>query len=117
MLETTGEVVGLRMVSEKQTLQANGHDVLYVWIEAVDSEGHVVPDATIPVIVKVEGCGTLAGLGTGNPVTDEDYTDNKTVTYHGRALAIIRSGYEEGEVNMTVEADGLLPQNCHFQLV
>ncbi len=107
----------LRLKPEKQTLQADGHDVLYVWIEAVDREGRVVPDATVPVNVKVEGSGTLAGLGTGNPITDEDYTDNETVTYHGRALAIIRSGYEKGETALSVATEGLVGDSVKIIII
>lgn len=55
-------------------------------------------DAAIPLRVKVEGCGVLAGFGSANPVTDEDYTDEKTVSYRGRTMAILRSGYESGEI-------------------
>ena len=117
VLETTGEPVGLRLKPEKQTLQADGHDVLYVWIEAVDRDGRVVPDAAVPVNVKVEGYGTLAGLGTGNPITDEDYTDNETVTYHGRALAIIRSGYEKGETALSVAAEGLAGDSAKIKIL
>ena len=117
VLKTTGEPVGLRLKPEKQILQADGHDVLYVWIEAVDSDGRVVPDATVPVNVKIEGSGTLAGLGTGNPITDEDYTDNETVTYHGRALAIIRSGYEKGETALSVAAEGLAGDSVKIKII
>ncbi|MBR4344477.1 MAG: DUF4982 domain-containing protein [Lachnospiraceae bacterium] len=116
ILETTGEPVGLRLTPEKKAMQANGHDVLFMWIEAVDSDGRVVPDAAVPVNVKVEGSGTLAGLGTGNPITDEDYTDNETVTYHGKALAIIRSGYEKGETALSVASEGLAGDSAKIKI-
>ena len=59
------------------------------------------------ILVKVEGCGVLAGFGSANPVTDEDYTDEVTVSYRGRAMAIIRSGYESGTVRVEVSAEGM----------
>jgi len=49
----------------------------------------------------------LAGFGSANPVTDEDYTDNEAVSYRGTAMAIIRAGYEAGEVTFTVSGDGM----------
>ena len=58
----------------------------------------------------------LAGFGTGNPVTDEDYTDKETITYRGRALAILRAGYEAGETVLTVRAEGLPEASCSVKI-
>ena len=86
-------------------MRADGHDVICVGIELRDKDGIVVPDAAVQLKVKVEGCGVLAGFGSANPVTDEDYTDEETVSYRGRAMAIIRSGYESGTVRVEVSAE------------
>ena len=51
------------------------------------------------------GAGTLAGFGSANPVTDENYTAGSFTTYQGRALAVVRAGYETGEIFLTVKAD------------
>ena len=67
----------------------------------------VTPDASVPLRIEVEGCGVLAGFGSANPVTDEDYTDAFTASYRGRAMAIIRSGYESGEVRVEVSVAGM----------
>ena len=40
-------------------------------------------------------------------MNDEDYTDECTVSYRGRAMAIVRSGYEKGPVTVEVSADGM----------
>lgn len=58
----------------------------------------------------------LAGFGTGNPVTDEDYTDKETITCRGRALAILRAGYEAGETVLTVRAEGLPEASCSVKI-
>ena len=115
VLETSGEAIGLRLVPEKQSMRADGHDVLYVGIEVVDGHGRVVPDAAVTLKARVEGCAILAGFGTGNPITDEGYTDTETTTYRGRALAVLRSGYEKGEAAVIIEADGFSAQTFHFQ--
>ena len=107
VLVTTGEVVALAITSEKAEMKADGHDLIYVNIELWDKDGKVVPDAAVPLNVKVDGCAVLAGFGSANPVTDEDYTNASTVSYRGRAQAIIRSGYESGNVNVEVSAEGM----------
>lgn len=106
-LETTGVPSGIRLIPERFDAIADGHDVIYVAIEIVDRNGHVVPDAEVALKAKVAGVCTLAGFGSGNPVTEEDYTDASAVTYRGRAMAILRSGYEEGSCILTVEAENI----------
>jgi beta-galactosidase len=107
VLVTAGEPDEIVLLPEKSEMRADGHDVICVEIEVRDKEGRVVPDATLTLSVKVEGCGVLAGFGSANPVTDENYTDEFTVSYRGRAMAIIRSGYESGPVRVEVSVEGI----------
>ena len=88
-------------------MNADGHDLIYVNIEIQDPNGILVPDAEVALTASVEGTGVLAGFGSGNPKTDENYTDNNTVSFRGRATAIIRSGYEAGKVRFTVSGEML----------
>lgn len=96
VLQTTGEPVRLVLTPEKQEMAADGHDVMYVGIAVVDEDGRVVPDAEPELTAEYSGAGYLAGFGTGNPITEENYTDNSTTAYRGQAMAVIRSGYEPG---------------------
>lgn len=106
-LETSEEPAGVVLTPEKTLMKADGHDVIYVGIDVVDGKGRPVTDAEINLSARIEGAGVLAGFGTGNPVTEEDYTDNLTKTFRGHATAIIRSGYEEGPVKLVIGAEGL----------
>ena len=106
-LETAGPAVRLRLVPEKTVMKADGNDLAYVEIQAEDERGNVVPDAAIPLTAQVTGPAELMGFGSANPVTDEDYTDRETVTWRGRALAILRPDREAGEVRLTVSGEGI----------
>ena len=64
-------------------------------------------DGGIPLTAQIAGPAELMGFGSANPVTDEDYTDRETVTWHGRALAILRPDREAGEVRLTVTGKGM----------
>ncbi len=107
VLMTTGKPAVISLIPEKLEMKADGHDLIYAKIEIRDKDGHLVPDASVPLKVQVNGCASLAGFGSGNPITDEDYTNEYTTSYRGRAMAIIRSGYESGLVNVEVSADGM----------
>jgi len=107
VLDTTGAPAKISLLPEKTEMRADGHDLIYVGIELKDEKGNLVPDASVPLKVQVEGSAVLAGFGSSNPVTEEDYTNECTVSYRGRAQAIIRSGYEKGTVKVTVYAEGM----------
>ncbi|MCR5329868.1 MAG: DUF4982 domain-containing protein [Lachnospiraceae bacterium] len=113
-IETTGPAAAIRITAEKDCMCADGHDVIFAAAEVVDSEGRPVPDAGVCLKATVEGCGKLAAFGSGNPVTQEDYTDGETTTFNGRALAVIRSGYEGGSLTLKVEAEGLTGARANF---
>ena len=106
-LTTAGEPARIALVPEKTAMQADGHDLIYVGIEILDRNGVPVPDATAALKTETAGCASLAAFGSGNPVTEEDYTAPCTVTYRGRATAVLRAGYERGTVRLRVSAEGL----------
>ena len=43
------------------------------------------------------------------------YSDTHT-TFYGKALAVIRAGYEEGTVKVTVSGEGLEDQSFEIQV-
>lgn len=109
MIVTSKEPAKLKVIPEKHRLNADGHDLVYVNIDVCDENGLLVTDAAVELTATLEGCGELAGFGTGNPITEEVYPDNKTTTFRGHATAIIRSGYEEGKNTLTISAEGMAP--------
>ena len=126
ILKTTKEPASILLTPSKTQMCADGHDLIYVDIEIIDEDGLVVPNAQVEIeahlnlstpmntTVKTDSAASkspvafIAGFGSGNPITDENYTDNMTVTYCGRAQAIIRAGYEPGELTFSVTSNDLV---------
>ena len=106
-LVTTGEPTAIRLVPEKREIKADGHDLVYVKIEVVDENNNVVPNAEISLNAEVSGNAVLAGFGSGNPVTEDNYTDAETKSFHGRAMAILRADFNKGKATLRVSAEGL----------
>ncbi len=104
-LKTAGEIYDLVLKAEKTDTNADGHSLAYVQVELVDENGSVVPDKDVELNVRVDGAGELLGFGSGNPKTDENYSKGIFRTYRGRACAVVRSGYEAGEIVFTVKAE------------
>jgi beta-galactosidase len=106
-LQTAGAPARIRLTADRQQLKADGQSLLFVTIEVVDKEGRVVPEAQLPLDVKVNGSGTLLAVGNANPRDNDPYYDAKHTTWNGRALAVVRSNGKRGTVVVTVNGTRL----------
>ena len=92
-LKTASEETVLTVTPETTVLKANGEDLAYIIVNVTDNEGIVKMLEEKTVHVKVEGAGMLQAVGSGSPRTTEKYTGTSFTTYHGRMIAVVRSGY------------------------
>ncbi|MEW2463890.1 glycoside hydrolase family 2 TIM barrel-domain containing protein [Streptomyces sp. NPDC046994] len=106
VLRTAGAAHALRLTPDRSSLAADGRSLLFVTAEVVDAHGVVVPDAQHLMSFQVTG-GSLAGLDNGQEESAERYQASTRTAFHGKALAIVRSGTEEGRLKVTARADGL----------
>ncbi|NLG26062.1 MAG: glycoside hydrolase family 2 protein [Clostridiales bacterium] len=106
-IETAGKPARLVLKPERAAIAADGMDIGYVAIELVDEAGVPVVDEPVAVRARVSGAGTLAGLGSANPCTPENYGTGERMTYGGRALVCVRAGRSAGDILVAVEADGI----------
>lgn len=129
-LKLTADPIALH----QEVLPADGQSLCFAEVTVVDAEGRPVPYAEVEVSAELIPCaetGTaeekaltaeekaltaedteaqaavLAALGSGRPMTEENYTAGRITTYEGRALAVIRAGYQAGSAKLRVSADGL----------
>jgi len=115
VLRTAGTDVSLLVKAEKETLIADGQDLCFLHISLADENGEVVPANDIAVQVQVSGHGTLQGLGSANPYTEEGFVADQHQTYFGRVLAVIRAGIEPGPITVSVMAKGLKTQSITLE--
>ena len=91
---------------EKESLCADGESLAYGIVEIVDDEGRYVPTAPdTKAVATVTKAASLAGFGTGQAATEENYTAGCFTSYEGRWQIIVRGGYEPGEAEIVVETE------------
>ncbi len=106
-LETTGQAVALKIVTENADWKADGMDLQYVKVYAVDSKGRIVPTADGEVSFQLSGEGRLIAVDNGNHLSNDLFDGNKKRLHNGFAMAIVRAGQTAGNVKIKVTADGL----------
>jgi beta-galactosidase len=108
-LETTGTPVALEIETENPAWKANGMDLQYVKVYAVDSNGRRVQTAADEITVEVSGAARLIALDNGDHASDRLFGGNKTTLYKGFAMAILRAETTGGTVDLKVTAAGMQP--------
>jgi beta-galactosidase len=116
-IATPGKAAGLRISPEKKSIRADGQSLCYVVVEIVDDRGRLITQHDRKAHAQANGAGMLVAFGTGQPVTVENYATGEFTSMQGRWLAIIRAGYEQGNIKLLIEADGLGSAEVTIQVV
>lgn len=114
-LRTTGKAVALKLVPENAAWQADGKDLQYVRVYAVDSRGRHVPTAKGEVIFDVSGAARLIAVDNGDQVSDEFFAGTRRRLHNGSALCILRSDRTAGPVRIAVSSEGLRKTDITLQ--
>lgn len=104
---TPGEAAGLCLSCEEAMLRADGEDLAFVTIQAVDGQGHPVDNAGNSVQVLVTGGGRLMGLDNGDSTSEDAYQTTVRHLFSGKLLAIVGSNGLQEDVRICVRSRGL----------
>jgi beta-galactosidase len=105
--KTAGEPVELVLTPDRETISADGYDLSYILVEAIDKEGNPCPFASDIVTFNLEGPAKIAGIGNGNPLAMEPFQDPEHRLFYGKAMLVLRSiEGEYGDVTVTATAGG-----------
>lgn len=106
-LETTGKAKALKIELENADWKADGMDLQYVKVYAVDSKGRVVPATEGEVAFEVSGEAKLIAVDNGDHMTDELFSGNHKKLHQGFVMAILRSNQTSGNVKIKASLKGL----------
>ncbi|ESQ79246.1 hypothetical protein AEYBE204_09560 [Asticcacaulis sp. YBE204] len=106
-METTGKAVALTIEAENPAWKADGLDLQYVKVYAVDAKGRRVPTTPGEVTFKVSGSARLIAVDNGNHWSDDLFAGNRKVLHNGFAMAVLRSGRSPGIVKIEITGTGL----------
>ena len=104
--ETTGEPVKLKLTADRNTISADGYDLSYITVEAVDSKGRPVPTADLMLDFSVSGAGELFGVDNGNAADTLCLKGDRKALFSGKALGVVRSFKGiPGTARLTVDSE------------
>jgi beta-galactosidase len=107
-LKTAGKPVGIRLVADRTTINADLNDLSYVNVEIIDANGNVVPNIDdLEVTYQLTGNATIAAVGNGNVADMSSFQQNHKKVYQGRGLVIVRPNGNPGKITLKASVAGL----------
>ena len=108
-IESAGKAVALKIEAETPTdWKADGMDLQYINVTAVDKKGRPVWTYNEPLTLQIEGSARLVALDNSDHYTSDLFNGITTKRMHqGRMQIILRSNREAGEVKLKVTSPGL----------
>ncbi len=108
ILQTTGSPVKLRLTADRSVVQADGSDLSFVTVEALDAQGRLQPNASTEVKFTISGPGTIIAVGNADEASKEAYQGDHRSLFNGRALVVVRASKTAGSIRLTASAPDLM---------
>ncbi|QOS77051.1 DUF4982 domain-containing protein [Paenibacillus sp. JNUCC31] len=105
----------IRLQADREQLQADGTDLMFVEIQVEDEAGNPVQNANNRVQVQVTGAGRLLGLDNGDSTDYDPYKGLSRRLFSGKLMAIIGATNEPGTVRIEVTSEGLESAVAEFE--
>lgn len=106
-LKTAGKPHQLILEPDRNVLAADGLDLSYITVKAVDKNGILIPDASNEIQFEVKGSGINAGVGNADVISHEPFQADQRKLFQGKALLIVCSRRQAGEITVTAKSKGL----------
>jgi beta-galactosidase len=113
---TAGKPAKLGLSADRDSLSADGADLAFVTVSALDNRGNANPVAENLVRFRVEGPASLEAVGSGNPRCVEGFRRPERRLFEGRCLAVVRAGRAPGTATLWAESSGMGRAGIRFDL-
>jgi beta-galactosidase len=115
VLTTAGVPIRLRLTPDRAVVQADGEDLSFVAVEAVDAQGNVELHADQEVQFSLNGPGVIAAVGNSDGQDSAEYQGDRRKLFQGRALVIVRTSRQSGPITVTAKTPGLIDASSTIQ--
>ena len=108
VLRTAGEAAALRLTADRTALRADGQDLCFITVEALDLAGIAHPNADHQISFHLEGPGSILAVANGDMTSEEPYQGvAQRKLFHGQALVVVRTSRTSGALTLTATGPGL----------
>lgn len=109
IVRTAGKPHHIVLTSNRDHLNADGNDLVYITVRIADKDGNIVPTDNRRVKFSVSGAGTFEATANGDPTSLLPFQNPEMDLFSGAATAIVRSSKDKGLLTFTASAKGVKP--------
>lgn len=109
ILHTAGSPAMLASQADRTELRADGADMSFITVTAIDEEGNVCPNADNLVKVKVSGAGQFKGICNGDATSTELFVKPQMHLFKGQLMIGVITAKQAGDIRVTISANGMKP--------
>ena len=106
-VRTAGRPHHLVLTPDRKVLTADGSDMAFVTVQAVDKEGNPCPLADNELRFAVKGAGTYRAACNGDATSVEIFHQPVMHLFNGQLVVLVQAGEEAGEITLSVSGKGL----------
>jgi beta-galactosidase len=107
ILQTSGSAASIKLIPDRTKISADGQDLSFITIEVTDKDGKLQPNAQNQLQFSINGPGVIAGVDNADIKDLDPYIGTARKAWHGRALVVIRSTRNAGDIKLNVSSSGL----------
>ena len=96
-------------------MTANGKDLAFVTVQAVDEAGNPCPLADNALNFEVSGAGEYRAACNGDATSTELFHLPTMKLFNGQLVVIVRTHEQPGEITLTVSGKGLETANLRLK--
>lgn len=107
IVRTAGKADHLVLSANREALNADGDDLVYITVQAADKNGNIVPTDSREVKFAVKGAGKFRAAANGDPTSLRLFHLPATDLFSGAATAIVQADATKGTITLEAKAKGL----------
>jgi beta-galactosidase len=105
---TTESASRLEVTADRDTVRADGGDLIFATITVADRHGQQVPRSNPRIRFRVEGPADIVAADNGDPTDLQSFVDHDRRAFNGLVLVIVRPrAGQPGAIVIRAEAEGL----------
>ncbi|CAM4285089.1 beta-galactosidase GalB [Zobellia nedashkovskayae] len=107
VIKTAKKASKIRLTADRTEITADGKDLSFIEVDITDADGNLIPNADNQVQFTIEGAGSLAAVGNGNPASLESFQDTNIKAFNGKCLLVVKSTEAAGNITISATSNGL----------
>ncbi|HOB85786.1 MAG TPA: beta-galactosidase GalB [Bacteroidales bacterium] len=106
--KTTGKAAGLSASADRNEINSDGKDLVFITVRVEDKNGLTVPRSNNQLNFSIEGPGKIIATDNGDPTNHESFQAKSRKAFNGLCLAVVAAEKgAKGKITVKCESKGL----------